>query len=282
MRRTLAGFWNSVILAVAVLEYISTFSSVSAVCDFSFVDRNKLYNYSLASPIRNFPHGVRSEDGYYKVAANGTTVWFQLCDGMIFNHHPPVCFDCMDCGGPSRCGMGCSALVAEKIDGYPVCTTIGSMLHMTIDVMDKKNPHNGVLVKMWHKGYEYNCSLTVSLLCDSKEVQGPHLLEKQEKCDYTATLKHPSGCANILSVHGGGLGWFGTFMIICLCLFGGYLLVGAGYRYYSQGIRGIDVIPNLDLWASIPHKIQSFFGALVRKYRGPSESHRASYSAVNF
>ncbi|CAM8958339.1 unnamed protein product [Rhodiola kirilowii] len=299
MRRTLAGFWNSVILAVAVLEYISTFSSVSAVCDFSFVDRNKLYNYSLASPIRNFPHGVRSEDGYYKVAANGTTVWFQLCDGMIFNHHPPVCFDCMDCGGPSRCGMGCSALVAEKIGGYPVCTTIGSMLHMTIDVMgmlliitrffsisqhitnnyfnvnwmlisgrtnmaDKKNPHNGVLVKMWHKGYEYNCSLTVSLLCDSKEVQGPHLLEKQEKCDYTATLKHPSGCANILSVHGDGLGWF-----------------GAGYRYYSQGIRGIDVIPNLDIWASIPHRIQSFFGALVRKYRGPSESHRASYSAIH-
>ncbi|XP_056687546.1 uncharacterized protein [Spinacia oleracea] len=50
---------------------------------------------------------------FYKVAANDTIIWFQLCDGMIFNHDPLRCADCWDCGGSSRCGMGCSALVAQ-------------------------------------------------------------------------------------------------------------------------------------------------------------------------
>uniref|UniRef100_A0A7N0UFD0 Autophagy-related protein 27 n=3 Tax=Kalanchoe fedtschenkoi TaxID=63787 RepID=A0A7N0UFD0_KALFE len=278
---TSAAFWKLVSL-VALVGYIWTVRSVSAVCDFSFVDRNKLYNYSLASPIRNFPHGILSEDGYYKVEANGTTLWFQLCDGMIFNHQPPVCVECTDCGGPSRCGMGCSALVAERIEGYPVCITIGRISHLKIDVIDKKNPHNGVLVQMWHSGNGNKCSLSVSVLCNANEVQGPHSLQKQGECDYTTVLKHPSGCANVIYVHGSGLGWFGTVMILCLCLFGAYLLAGAAYRYYSQGIRGIDVIPNLELWASIPQRIKSFFGTLMRKYRGHSEGHRASYSAVNF
>lgn len=61
MRKTAACFWKWVSLAVVILSIVG---SVSAICDFSFVDRNKLYNYSLASPIRNFPHGVRSEDGW--------------------------------------------------------------------------------------------------------------------------------------------------------------------------------------------------------------------------
>jgi len=33
-------------------------------CRFSFLDGDHLYNYTLSSPIRNFPHGILSEDGY--------------------------------------------------------------------------------------------------------------------------------------------------------------------------------------------------------------------------
>lgn len=36
---------------------------------------------------------------------------------------------------------------------------------------DKKNPHNGVLVNTWHQGYEDNCSLSVSVLCDANTIQ---------------------------------------------------------------------------------------------------------------
>ncbi|XP_057475400.1 uncharacterized protein LOC130763497 [Actinidia eriantha] len=274
--------WGFLALTIAILHRVISLNSVSGVCDLSIVDRNKLYNYSLASPILKFPHGVLSEDGFYKVAVNETVLWFQLCDSMIFNHNPPTCIDCKDCGGPSRCGMACSALMSNKIGGYPVCTTIGRTSNMIIHLIDEKNPHTGVIVKMSNSRPELNCSLAVSVICDSRGVQGPQALEKVGICDYATQLRHPSGCAKIVSVHGKGLGWFGTFIIIILCLFGGYLLAGIVYRFFYLGVRGIDVVPNLEFWASLPHRIQSMFMSLVRKFRGPSEGYRSSYSPVNF
>lgn len=43
-------------------SYISLATPTTA-CQFTFLDGNKLYNYTLSSPIRNFPHGILSEDG---------------------------------------------------------------------------------------------------------------------------------------------------------------------------------------------------------------------------
>ncbi|BFG22908.1 hypothetical protein CerSpe_091820 [Prunus speciosa] len=274
------GFMKWVLVIVAILDRVN---SVSANCHFSVIDDNKLYDYSLGSPIPLFPHGVQSEDGFYKVAANETVLWFQLCDGMIFNHDPPRCVDCWDCGGPSRCGMGCSALVANNIGGYDVCTTIGHASSIDINIIDKKNPNSGVIVKMSNSGLKRNCSLSVSVICDPKRVQGPHSLEKTGKCDYATVLTHPSGCAKVVHVHGHGWGWFGTLGTIVLCLFGAYLLAGAVYRYFSLGVRGIHVIPNLDFWTSLPQRTQSLFASLLHKFRGSySQGHRSSYSPVNF
>ncbi|XP_056164689.1 uncharacterized protein LOC115673281 isoform X1 [Syzygium oleosum] len=238
-------------------------SSASAACELSFADRDRLYNYSLASPIPKFPHGVLSEDGFYKVAADDTVLWFQLCGAMIFNHDPPRCVDCSDCGGPSRCGMECSALVTD-------------------DVEDQKKPHSGVTVKMMSNGGKSNCSLSVSIICDPSRVQGPNLLEKYGTCDYATSLRHPSGCAKIIYVHGRGWGWFGILLIISMCLFGGYLLAGAVYRYFMLGVRGIDAIPNLEFWASLPHRTQGLVMSLVQKFRGPSQGHQGSYTSVGF
>ncbi|XP_022851038.1 uncharacterized protein LOC111372856 isoform X2 [Olea europaea var. sylvestris] len=253
-----------------------------AQCELSVKDHDKLYNYSLASPLSKFPHGILSEDGFYKVAANGTVLLFQLCSTMIFNHDPPMCVGCKDCGGPSHCGMGCSALVSNKIDGYPVCTTLGLPSSMLIDVLDKKSPHTGIIIKMSNNGPQHNCSLSVTVICNSNGVQGPQTFDTVGFCDYTTQLKHPSGCAKIISSHGQGLGWFGIFMVIILCLFGVYLLAGTLYRYFVLHIYGIDAIPNLDFWASLPRRIQSLFTSLVRRLRGPSYGYRSSYSPVNF
>ncbi|KAL8539293.1 hypothetical protein ACS0TY_001063 [Phlomoides rotata] len=201
---------------------------------------------------------------------------------MIFNHDPPSCVDCKDCGGQSHCGMGCSALVSNKEGGYPVCTTLGQPSSTSIDVLDKKNPQKGIFVNMTNSGPKHNCSLSVSVICNSKGVQGPQTLQNVGFCDYITELKHPLGCAKTTSSNGNGLGWFGTLMIIILCLIGGYLLAGAVYRYYFLHVRGIDVIPNLEFWASLPHTVQSLFHSLVRRFRGPSEGYRSSYSPVNF
>ncbi|KAL6128047.1 hypothetical protein ACLB2K_071405 [Fragaria x ananassa] len=282
----LRDYLRWVVLTFTILHRVN---SVSANCRLSVVDDNKLYDYCLDSPMPLFPHGVRSEDGFYKVAGNKTVIWFQLCDGMIFNHDPPGCVDCLDCGGPSHCGMGCSALVAKNKGGYDVCTTVGRAASMEINIIDKNNPHIGVVVKMSSNGLKGNCSLSVSVMCDPNGVQEPYLLEKTGKCDYvcasmlTATmLKHPSGCAKIVHVYGKGWGWFVTFLIIVLCLFGVYLLAGAGYRYFSLGVRGIDVLPNLDFWTGLPQQAQSVSASLLHKFRGSSQVHRSSYSPVNF
>ncbi|KAI7754673.1 hypothetical protein M8C21_012777 [Ambrosia artemisiifolia] len=176
---------------------------------------------------------------------------------MIFNHDPPKCFDCWECGGSSRCGMGCSALMSnDTLGGYPVCTTIGSTQSVTTNLIDKENPGMGVVVEMGHQGPTMNCSLTVSVICDSKQVQGPKTLERVGNCNFATQITHPAGCANVLTTKGNGLGWFSTLLIILLCLFGVYLVTGCAYRFFYLNIRGIDIIPNLEFWASLPHRVQ--------------------------
>lgn len=278
------SFFNSLryyFLIIAILHRVGSLDPVPAVCELSFVVRDKVYSFNLVSPLPNFPHGVLSEDGFYKAAVNETVLWFQLCDGMIFNHDPPRCVECLDCGGASRCGMECSALMARNIEGYDVCTTIGKVTSTSTNIIDNQNPHKGVIVKMTSSGSKHNCSLSVSVICDSNRVHGPHSLEKLGTCDYAAVLQHPSGCATI-NGHGKGWGWFGTLMIIVFCLFGGYLLAGAVYRHFYIGVHGLDMIPNLDFWTRLPHRTQSFFASLVRRFRGPTEGYRSSYSPVNF
>ncbi|XP_062154690.1 uncharacterized protein LOC133862827 isoform X2 [Alnus glutinosa] len=190
-----------IIIAIVLSTIAGRVVSVSTVCELGVIDNNKLYNYSLAAPTPEFPHGVLSEDGFYKVAVNETMVWFQLCDGMIFNHDPPKCVDCWDCGGPSRCGMDCSALMANNIGGYHACTTIGRASSTDIEIIDKKNPHVGVIVKMSHTGPKLNCSLSVSVICDLNGVQGPHSLEKLGTCHYNqcCTLRWPMSSATSVS-----------------------------------------------------------------------------------
>ncbi|KAF5201051.1 autophagy-like protein [Thalictrum thalictroides] len=269
-------------IILLTILYRVKYNSVVAVCQLSVPHGNNIYNFSLTSPLSNYPHGVLSEDGFYKVAANGTVLWFQLCDGMVFNHDPPRCLDCQDCGGSSHCGMGCSALIANQLGGYYVCTTIGRSSNTNINLIDEKNPSMGVTVRMSSGSRLTNCSLSVSVLCDSNGLQGPNSLDKLGMCEYSTVLRHPSGCAKTISRHGRGWGWFSTLLIILLCLFAGYLVGGAVYRYFHLGIRGVHVIPNLEVWLTLPHRVQGLFRSLIRRFRRPTEGHRSSYSPVNF
>ncbi|GAY40503.1 hypothetical protein CUMW_052410 [Citrus unshiu] len=205
---------------LCILMILHRVNWVCGVCELSLMHNDNVYNYSLTSPLDKYPHGVLSEDGFYKVAVNQTVLWFQLCDGMIFNHDPPLCVDCLDCGGPSHCGLGCSALVEKSIGGavtyagYPVCTSLGHVSSTNITIRDKNHPNNGVIVKMTHSGPKYSCSLSVSVICDSNGLQGPQSMEKLGTCNYATEIRHPSGCATIIPAEGGGWGWFGTFVTV--------------------------------------------------------------------
>ncbi|GAA0168391.1 membrane traffic protein [Lithospermum erythrorhizon] len=174
-----------VVFIVTILHLVV---SMYASCEVSFKANNKLYDYNLDTPIAHFPHGVQSEDGFYKVVANETVLWFQLCDEMIFNHDPPSCVDCKDCGGSSRCGMGCTALVAQKIGGYPVCTAIGLSSSTVTELIDVNHPKIGITVTMSNSAPTQNCSVKVSIICDSKRFQAPQTIQKIGACDYVSGL----------------------------------------------------------------------------------------------
>ncbi|KAK8978376.1 hypothetical protein V6N11_028379 [Hibiscus sabdariffa] len=307
------------LLLIFLFPILLRVNSVFGICEHSFLDSDKLYNFTLASPLPGFPHGVLSEDGFYKVAVNHTVLWFQvgsirtcsrqqeaslykqvymtslpinlayfliaflfidsmeqLCGGMIFNHNPPRCAEC------SNCGMECSALVAKSAGGYHVCTSIGQVSSTNVSILDELNPFKGVIVRMSSSGKEHNCSLSVSILCDSTGAQGPDSMEKLGDCEYATTLRHPSACATIISVHGNGFGWFGTLLLDIVCLFGAYMLAGTVYRYFFLKVHGIEAIPNLDFWVSLPHRTQMYASSLARQFRGPSASQGGSYSQVNF
>lgn len=272
---------NLTLFLLTILLVVNFSSAIAASCEYGTREGNKLYSYSLTSPIQKLPHGVLSEDGFYKVASNDTIIWFQLCDGMIFNHDPPRCVDCWDCGGPSRCGMGCSGLVAKYIGGYYACTAIGREMNFEINLTDRKRPDKGVTITMSSNTDGVNCSLSVSVVCDSNGVKEPESFQKLGTCHYATELRHPSGCPKIAN-HATGWGWFRVLLTILLCSVGAYLLIGGVYRFFFLGIRGLDVIPNLDFWISIPHRIKSVFISLVQRFRGPTYHHRSSYSSVNF
>ncbi|WOL14804.1 hypothetical protein Cni_G23585 [Canna indica] len=251
-------------------------------CELAVRHNDVLYNYSLSSPTSKYPHGILSEDGFYKVVVNETSLWFQLCDQMIFNHDPPRCYDCQDCGGPLHCGIACSALVSNDIDGYPVCTTIGRASSLQIALIDQNNPLKGVHVKTSSSGTKRNCSLSVSVFCDATEVQVPNDLNITGNCDYAVVLRHPSGCAKVINIDGGGWGWFGTLMMIILCLLVGYILVGTVYRFFFLGIHGTEAIPNLEFWFSLPRRAKSMLGNLLRRFSRQGRNSRGSYTPVNY
>jgi hypothetical protein len=56
--------WVVIIIAIVLSTIVCRVVSVSTVCELSVIENNKLYNYSLATPTPEFPHGVLSEDGY--------------------------------------------------------------------------------------------------------------------------------------------------------------------------------------------------------------------------
>lgn len=51
-----------------------------------------------------------------------------------------------------------------------------------------------------------------------------------------------------------------------LCLLGGYILIGAVYRYYFLGIHSVEAIPNLEFWIGLPQRIKTVFVPVTRSH----------------
>lgn len=51
------------LILLFVVTILSRVAAASAVCELSVTDNDNVYNYSLDSPVPDFPHGILSEDG---------------------------------------------------------------------------------------------------------------------------------------------------------------------------------------------------------------------------
>ncbi|CAI0443834.1 unnamed protein product [Linum tenue] len=156
------------LIAIPLLVLASSFHSASAgLCDVSYFDGRQIFNFSFTAPIAGFPHGILSEDGYtdflkslfhlLQWAVSVSMFLHSLCSTYCFTGYHFT----------YTRGSGCSALVANNIGGYEVCSTIGGVSNTSSDIMDKQNPQKGVIVKISSLDTKENCSLSVSVICNS-------------------------------------------------------------------------------------------------------------------
>ncbi|CAM6030351.1 unnamed protein product [Sphagnum balticum] len=266
------------VVAVLLITFLCLLSSVesdscppnaedSSACVFETKLDNKMYRFDLAAQIDGFPHGVRSEDGFYKVIIKAlssseqqsTTYWFQLCEHMKFNHDPPMCHECETCGGPHHCGETCSALQSDSYPGYSVCTTLGYPKSTSYSLIEPQKPEQGVRVKMSTcNGAIANCSLSVLVYCNRNGIEDPTDVKNVSQCAFETVMKHPVGCPVVTTISRGGWGWFGTIIIVLVCGFIVYMAIGIAYRVTVLGVSGFEAIPNLDFWQDLPSKIKKF------------------------
>ncbi|KAL2613330.1 hypothetical protein R1flu_025022 [Riccia fluitans] len=254
--------------------YQASFGRSIDPCSWETTSNSKSYSFNLLTSVGH-SHGVRSEDGFYKVEekegdGSVTTFWFQPCEHMRFSYDAPMCDSCESCGGPLHCGETCSALQAVSTGGYPVCTTLGSASNHSYSLINPEKPELGVILKMVAASTRKTCSLSVSVYCSMKEEELPSVVTKVTLagCDYTTSIRHPAGCPVVTSVKGGGVGWFGTLLIVLLCGLIVYFAVGIAYRMTVLGVSGLEAFPNLDFWKSLPHKIQLGFEAAISYVMG--------------
>jgi hypothetical protein len=277
--------WLQVLLVAALVSLLTvqinastcTNSANSDACSWAATTNKKKYSFNLATPIKSFPHGILSEDGFYKVTTKSSegeavTYWFQLCEHMKFNFNPPLCENCEACGGAEHCGETCSAIMSSAYPGYSVCTTLGFPGNVNYSLIDQNKPEQGIRVTMTSCSQKSkpDCSFSVLVQCSHSGVQIPTTVTNKTAggCDYETILRHPAGCPVVTNVSKGGWGWFGTLLFLLVLAFVVYMAVGIGYRVTVLGVSGIEAIPNLDTWRSLPSKIQLFVEYIVAQCMG--------------
>ncbi|KAG0594125.1 hypothetical protein M758_UG050100 [Ceratodon purpureus] len=225
-------------------------------CEWAAITNGKKYSFNLLNPIKAYPHGILSEDGFYKVSTIGedTHYWFQAC------------------GGTKHCGETCSALMSTSYPGYSVCTALGNPGSIQYSLINSNKPEQGVRVNMTscHKMPKLNCSFSVLVYCSQTGVEAPSTvtIKTAGGCDYETALSHPAGCPVVTNVSEGGWGWFSSLFFMFVVAFVVYMAVGIAYRVTVLGVSGFEAIPNLDIWRNLPSKVQLFTKYIILQFTG--------------
>lgn len=83
--------------------------------------------------------------------------------------------------------------------------------------------------------------------CGSDEPAVLKHIEEVSMCEYTITFSSKYGCP--VGSHR-GRGWRFVTMVLSIVMF--YLVIGGSINYHKYGMRGVDVIPQLEYWRQVP------------------------------
>lgn len=75
-----------------------------------------------------------------------------------------------------------------------------------------------------------------------------------------------------------GRSWLSSFVVLAVSLFALYLFTGVAFRYKTLGLRGLDTIPHLDFWRSIPTRARRGWSqATTNRFAGSDIYSRYGY-----
>jgi hypothetical protein len=131
---------------------------------------------------------------------------------------------------------------------------------VSISLYDPADPAQGIIYTM-KKGDGQGCSggatrsLSIAVQCPAAGALGqavfPTTITDLGNCAYATTMTHPAACP-YASTGEGGWTWGNTVLLLLFLGGGLYFCGGAAFRYRQLDMRGLEVIPHLELWREVP------------------------------
>jgi len=132
---------------------------------------------------------------------------------------------------------------------------------------------NGEGFTVQFNGGDGGRTMEIDFVCAAGSgVGSPQLTGENPKNHYVFTWGTQYVCSSSGS---GGLSGGSIFLILLLCLAVVYIVVGVLFNKFKKQATGIELIPNVEFWTSIPGLVRDGFMLIINKIRG-----RGGYSQV--
>eukprot|EP00741_Cyanophora_paradoxa_P010733 tig00020538_g10375.t1 len=197
------------------------------------------------------------DPAYYKsgTADSGLEVFFQICGASVDATVNP---EMASCGTATSLGF---AVVKNASDGSWDCTALGAADPEVVALTTGDAPGYVVQTK----------DLWVKVLCDdqadSVQIAGDPVYAEDTGL-FTVAVSSKAVCVTPSSGHSSVLFIFFVFFLLAL---GVYCGVGIAWKRRTLGVSGIEAIPNVEFWRSIPAYMNALWHATLARFRNQSE-----------